>query len=1003
MDARLAAPDALAAPDIAVIEALVARRWQASAVQARSLEQAEGAPPWICYAQPPAASGMPGIDQVRAGTVRDLYQRLRAMQGFLVPRHGGCYCHGLAVEVAVESELGLSSARDIEALGVRRFTARCQESALRHLQAHTELMIRIGAWDPGSAVGSTMDPAHVDEVWSSLTAFYDAGLLTREDKVTWYCPRCQTPLADYEADLRAARRKVTGHAVTVRFRLRDLPAGVSSLLTGADLLASTTEPWTLPATSAIAVHPHQVYAVARRAGHDDRVVVAEAAFARVLGDGWHVAGRVSGAELTGSRYAPAFGSAASTARDRDLLIPGYFVTPEVGTGLVPVAPAFGADDLAAGQEHGLPAPRPIGPDGCFHRDQAVAGGVFFKDASRILISALADRGLLFSSRERVRGYPHCWRCGTPLLAWTLPAWFLRTAAASDQPRPRKERDARVRGSGRRGRAARGPDRRSQWGLSRTRYWGTPIPIWECAGGHHTCVSSRAELARLARADLSALDPHEPQVDRVVIACPRCGRDARRVPEVLDGSYDRAVLPLRAGRRPAAATGTPEAASAQLVIAGPDQGAWWLDALQVISEHVTGGRAYDSALCLGAVTDEGGRAMTSGAGNKAEPLALTERYGADALRWLCAVACRPQDAMRVSEQALRQVVSKVLLKYLGTAAFYLGWQQDARASGEWWRHDGHAAPPVPDRPLLDRWILSELHSLTGEVTTALESWRTDTAGRQVRSFLGSLSNWYLRRTRHRFAAGATTRDGAAAFATLHECLDVLTRLMAPIAPFATDFVWAAIRDGAMPDSVHLAGWPVPLVPLIDDQLSAQMAQVREIARLGRAVRARAGIPLRQPLARAVITLEQASAPGDELSEIVAAELNVASIGPWPDSDSAVGGPAPQGWTAARSGRHAVAVNTTVTPELRSAGLARAAIRAIQAARKADGLHLSDRIAVRWSASDADLARAMHEHGSMICSAVRAGDYEAAATARIGLDGREHVSAGLGLTCWISRLR
>ena len=696
----------------------------------------------------------------------------------------------------------------------------------------------------------------------------------------------------------------------------------------------------------------------------------------------------------------------------------------------------------------------------------MVGGMFFKDADQRLIADLDDRGLLFRSELHEHSYPHCWRCGTLLLYYALPSWFIKTTAVKDKLLAENERTNWYPATVKHGRYGEWLRNNVDWALSRTRYWGTPLPLWVCSESHVTCVGSLAELSSLAGRDLTGLDPHRPFVDTVTFSCPQCGARARRVPEVIDVWYDSGSMPFAQYGAPLRNAEEFYASyPAQFICEALDQTRGWFYSLMAVGTMVFGRSAYENVVCVGLLVDETGRKMSKHLGNVLEPIPLMEAHGADALRWFFAASGSPWGARRVGHDVLGEIVRKVLLTYWNTVSFLVLYAN----AGGWAVLDLGSAPAVADRPLLDRWILSELHSVLRDVTGYLESFDTAAAGRRIATLIDDLSNWYVRRSRRRFWDGPASPDGAAAFATLYECVRVLTLMMAPITPFLTDYVWGVLRPADAAESVHLASWPSPDPALIDPALSAQMALTRRLVELGRSARSGASVRTRQPLSRALI-----GAPGfedlpDELRGQIAAELNVASL-----SDlGALGGAAGElvdyavkpnfrslgrrfgartpevaaaiaatpaadiaaavraggtvsvpvsgdevtvgaddvivtqtpraGWAVATDAGETVAIDTTVTPELRREGLAREFIRLVQEARKNDGLDVTDRISLRWSADDEELAAALTEHARLIAGEVLASDYsqyESGADASAP-DAVEHADPDLGLRFWLRR--
>jgi isoleucyl-tRNA synthetase len=1058
--------------DLPALEHEVLRRWQDGKIFERSLEQTTGGPRWIFYEGPPTANGMPGVHHIEARVLKDAFPRFKTMQGFHVPRRAGWDCHGLPVEVAVEKELGLTSKRDIEAYGIAAFNERCRESVLRHVDAFAEFTRRMGYWIDLSQAYRTMDPGYIESVWWSLKEIYDKGLLVRDFRISPYCPRCGTPLSDHEMGQPDVYRTVADPSVIVRFPLRSLPPTAPPQLAGADLLVWTTTPWTLVSNTAVAVHPDETYALARRSGVGERVIVADALFARVLGEGWHVTDRFTGAQLAGATYQPPFGLVDIPAAHR--IVTGTFVTTEDGTGLVHLAPAFGADDMAAGREHGLPVVNPVTLDGRFEDHIPLVGGMFFKAADPRLIENLSDRDLLFSSQLHEHSYPHCWRCGTPLLYYALPSWFIRTTAIRDQLLAANDATNWQPPTIKYGRYGDWLRNNVDWALSRTRYWGTPLPIWVCASDHATCVGSLSELSDLAGTDLTGIDPHRPFVDDITIRCPDCGALARRVAEVIDVWFDSGAMSF-------AQFGAPwrnqaefeQSYPAQFICEAIDQTRGWFYSLMTVSTLLFGRSAYENVVCLGLLVDERGRKMSKHLGNVLEPMQLMEAHGSDAVRWFFAVSGSPWATRKIGPGVLEDIVRKVLLTYWNTASFLVLYANAARevAGFASAAAPADAAPPPPaERAPLDRWLLSELNLVVRDVTTALEAFDSAAAGRKIAAFIEDVSNWYVRRSRRRFWDGPSTPDGAAAFATLAEALDTVTRLMAPITPFITDYIWDVLRDDSAPESVHLAAWPVADESLIDPQLAAQMVLVRRLVELGRSARASAVVKIRQPLARALVAAPGFAGLPPELRAQIAEELNVRQIEPLDASDGAlvrqtvkanfralgkrfgsrtqpvaaaiatadaaaladvlrVAGVAQisvdgevvsigpddvvvtqtpiAGWTVASDGADTVALEVTITPELRREGLAREFIRQVQDARKGDGFNVSDRISVRWSTADSELAAALTEHRALISGEVLAVDFATASQDGGVADGVSagsaavrHDSADLGLTFWLA---
>ncbi|MGD0706448.1 MAG: isoleucine--tRNA ligase [Trebonia sp.] len=867
--------------DLPAIEHEMLARWNRQRTFEASLKQTEGADQWTFYEGPPTANGMPGVHHIEARVFKDVFPRFKTMQGYHVPRKGGWDCHGLPVEVAVEKELGLSGKKDIEIYGVAEFNERCRESVLRHVDAFTALTTRMGYWIDLSTAYRTMDAQYVESVWWALKTIYDKGLLVQDFRISPYCPRCGTPLSDHEMGQPDVYRDVVDPSVIVRFPISGVPTGANPHLAGADLLVWTTTPWTLVSNTAVAVHPEVEYVIARKSGTGDKVVVAEALWLRVLGEGWHVLATVTGTDLLGAEYHRPF--TMIDIPDSHRVVSGTFVTTADGTGLVHLAPAFGADDLEVIRANKMPVVNPVRADGRFTEGLPLIGGAFFKDADGPLMADLADRGLLFRTEPHTHSYPHCWRCNTVLLYYALPSWYIRTTQIKEALLAANDKTNWQPPAIKYGRYGEWLRNNVDWALSRTRYWGTPLPIWSCESGHVTCVGSLAELGGLAGIDLSGLDPHRPYVDDVLFPCPACGLAAKRAPEVIDVWFD-------SGSMPFAQWGAPlrnlaefeEAYPAQFICEAIDQTRGWFYSMMAVGTLVFGRSSYENVVCLGLVTDEQGRKMSKHLGNVIEPMGLMNAHGADAVRWFFAASGSPWGQRRIGPGVLDEIVRKVLLTYWNSVSFlvlYANAAGSGSGSGSAWTPEAApSAPAAGDRPLLDRWLLSEVHACVRDVTEALEAFDAAAAGRRLAGLIDDLSNWYVRRSRRRFWDGPGSADGASAFATLHSALVAVTTMMAPITPFLSDYLWGVLRDADAPESVHLAAWPAWDGALIDPSLSAQMALARRLVELGRSARSAASVRTRQPLSRALVGAPGFTALPPELRDLIAEELNVHLVEP-----------------------------------------------------------------------------------------------------------------------------
>ncbi len=999
--------------DLPAMEREILAFWQSAQIFDKSIAARRGAQPWTFYEGPPTANGLPGTHHIEARVFKDVFPRFHTMKGRYVPRRAGWDCHGLPVELAVEKELGFTGKQDIEKYGVAAFNQKCRESVLRHVDAFTEMTERMGFWVDFDQAYWTMSSEYVESVWWSLAQIWKKGLLVQDHRVAPYCPRCGTGLSDHE--LAQGYENISDQSVYVKFPITSGPLKD----VGASLLVWTTTPWTLVSNTAIAVHPEVIYVLAENA-EGEKLVVAQDLIS-VLGEGFIATREFVGRELEHTTYQRPF--QWLEIPNSHFIVLAEYVTTTDGTGLVHQSPAFGADDLQVCRKYNLPVVNPILGDGTFDKTLPVVAGMFFKEADKPLIKELKSQGVLFKQQSYDHSYPHCWRCHTPLMYYAQPSWYIRTTAIKEALIRENSKTDWHPATIKTGRYGDWLENNIDWALSRNRYWGTPLPIWRCENEHAEnmlCVESLAELSTLAGEDYSALDPHRPYVDDVTLTCPQCSATMRRVPEVIDCWYDSGAMPFAQLGYPHKAGSAKEFAEtypADFICEAIDQTRGWFYTLMTIGTLVFDQSSYKTVLCLGHILDKDGRKMSKHLGNVLEPIPLMDRHGADAVRWFMLAAGSPWSARRVGHDAISEVIRKSLLTYWNTVSFLTLYGSVANFT---------PTGKVPLEHSLDRWIIAQLNQTINVVDQALSNFDSQEAGRALAAFIDGLSNWYVRRSRRRFWDGEL-----AALETLHHCVEKLTLLMAPMVPFITEQVWQQVLrpvDAALPESVHLADFPVVDATRIDNLLMEKVATTRRIVELGRAARATSQVKIRQPLGRALVA--GYSLLDKELQEQISEELNVHRI----EDISQVGGdlvtysvkanfrslgarygalvqevakliaaadPAElvhavrsskglaklsetfeiaaedlvitetpkSGWAVATHDGESVALDLTLTPELITEGYVREVIRVIQEERKRSGFHVSDRIRVLWN-GDTEVAKAFQLSSAAIAQEVLA---------------------------------
>jgi isoleucyl-tRNA synthetase len=902
--------------DLPALELQILERWRERDVFEQSLRRREGAKQWVFYEGPPTANGPPGSHHVLSRVFKDIYPRFQTMRGYRVERKGGWDCHGLPVEIAVEQQLGIHHKSEIEEYGIAKFNAKCRESVFTFLEDWDRLTERIGFWIDLEHAYRTLDESYIESVWWALQQIDSRGLLYEGRKVVPYCPRCETTLSSHE--VAQGYRDVVDPSVFLKLPVADGEE---------QLLVWTTTPWTLPGNVAVAVSPTATYVKARVDG--DYFVVAEARLGAVLGEGAQVEDRFTGGELVaryGSYRGPIF--AASDREPGPLpILTDEFVTTEDGTGIVHLAPAFGEDDYRVAAASPL-VPfdptradtlyNPVKPDGTYDertrdRDGNSYEGRFVKDPelTRELIEDLQARGLLLRVQDYEHSYPHCWRCGTPLLYYAKPSWYIATSKLRDQLLAANETVNWHPPHVKHGRFGDWLKNNVDWALSRERYWGTPLPAWRCANGHVHVVGSFKELAERSGRQLD--DHHRPYVDDLSFPCPHpaagagpggsstdtgghtgagptCGEPMKRVPEVIDVWFDSGAMPFAQHHFPFEHRETFEQSfPADFICEAQDQTRGWFYSLLAVATLTgvgadTNGAAappapYKNVVCLGLILDEDGQKMSKSKGNTVEPWQVLDNYGADAFRWYFFTSKQPWDGYRFSADTIGEGVRLFLKQLWSTYYFYVLYAHaSAGELGDDTAGDTGTAPPTARSSSsseadadLDRWALSRTAATAELVTERLDAYDATTAGRAIAGLVDELSNWYVRRSRRRFWDG-----DEAAFETLRRCLLTVSKLLAPFCPFIADEIYDNL-DGELA-SVHLCDFPTgaELGPR-DEDLEQAMALARETVRLGLGARGQAKIKVRQPLGEAVVVADGREREAIErLTDIVREELNVRAV-------------------------------------------------------------------------------------------------------------------------------
>lgn len=860
--------------DVNGLEEGVLKFWKSSSIFQKTIEQRKGAPEFVFYEGPPTANGKPGVHHLLARVFKDMFPRYKIMRGHHVSRRGGWDTHGLPVEIEVEKQLGFTNKREIEAYGIEKFNELCRKSVFTYIRDWERLTDRIAFWVDLEDAYVTYTNEYIESVWWILKNFWDKDLLYRGYKVVPYCPRCGTPLSDHEVAL--GYEEATDPSVFVRMPLVDKP--------GTSLLVWTTTPWTLPGNVAVAAHPDVEYVTVERdnEGTRERLILAKALVEKVFaGAEVTVVESFKGRKLKGVKYHPLF-TFLPPDKPAHYVILGDFVTTEDGSGLVHIAPAFGQEDMQASTENDLPVLMTVQPDGTFIPDVKPWRGVFVKDADPLIIQDLQARGLLYRSGTYVHTYPFCWRCHTPLLYYARESWYIRTSAHRDRLTSLNQQIHWVPEHVRDGRFGKWLENNVDWALSRERFWGTPLPIWECGEcDHRECVGSVAELSAMTGRSMNdpglndgrGLDLHRPYVDNLSWPCTECGGTMQRVPDLIDVWFDSGSMPVAQWHYPFENQEKfQEQFPADFICEGVDQTRGWFYSLHAISTLLFDKPSFKNVISLGLILDGEGQKMSKSKGNIVVPWDVLDDHGADAFRWYLYTATPPGQERRFSSDLVGEVIRNFTLTLWNVYSFFV-------------TYANLDEPTMPNVPVaaneLDRWLLSELNVLVRGVTEAYEAYDVPNATRPIEQFVEKLSTWYVRRSRRRFWKNESDSDKQSAYSTLYTALVTVAKLLAPAMPFLAEELYQnlvrSVDEGA-PESVHLARWPEAMEEFIDEGLNRDMDTVMRLVSLGHAARQKANRKVRQPLAAAAFSVGSAVERKalERYAAIVAEELNVKEV-------------------------------------------------------------------------------------------------------------------------------
>lgn len=852
-------------------EKAVEKFWNDNDIFRKSIDSRKDGPTYTFYDGPPTANGKPHIGHVETRTIKDMIPRYRTMKGYMVPRKAGWDTHGLPVELEVEKLLGLDGKEQIEEYGLAPFIDKCKESVWKYKGMWEDFSATVGFWADMDNPYVTYDDNFIESEWWALKTIWDKGLLYKGFKIVPYCPRCGTPLSSHE--VAQGYKAVKERSAIVRFRC-----------VGEDayFLAWTTTPWTLPSNVALCVNPEETYCKVK-AGDGHTYYMAQALLDTVLGGlaeegkpAYEVLETYKGRDLEYREYEPLFACAGEAAQKQRKK--GHFVTCDDyvsmsdGTGIVHIAPAFGEDDARIGRNYDLPFVQFVDGKGDLTAETPY-GGKFVKDADPDILKDLDGEGKLFAAPKFEHDYPFCWRCDTPLIYYARESWFIKmTAVREDLVRNNKTINWLPESIGE-GRFGNWLENIQDWAVSRNRYWGTPLNVWECECGHLHCVGSREELYQLSgNEEAKTVELHRPYIDAITIPCPECGKAMKRVPEVIDCWFDSGAMPFAQHHYPFENKELFEQQfPAKFISEAVDQTRGWFYSLLAESTLLFNKAPYENVIVLGLVLDENGQKMSKSKGNAVDPFDALQTYGADAIRWYFYTSSAPWLPKRFSGKAVTEGQRKFMGTLWNTYAFFVLYANIDNFDATGYRLE------YDKLTVMDKWLLSRLNTVVGEVDDNLDKYRIPEAAKALQDFVEEMSNWYVRRSRERFWAKGMEQDKINAYMTLYTALVTICKAAAPMIPFMTEDIYQNLVrsiDKNAPESIHLCDFPAVETACIDKKLEADMTELRGAVTMGHACRDDAALKNRQPISRMYIKADYAL--GDFYTHIIRDELNVKEV-------------------------------------------------------------------------------------------------------------------------------